>query len=396
MNSPANYSRDWQDKARQLQRHYQKFRVDERILLTGHSHQAWPDVAFDGQLQAIEDAATHVDDKWSAAFAKAEQLRAGYARLLDDPSGEYTLGQNTQELLVRWLSALPLQDKPRLITTDGEFHSMRRLLDRLNETRIEVVKVAAEPVTTLAERLMAQVDNNTAAVLCSAVLFQTGRVVPQLSELAAYCEQRELPLLLDAYHAVNVLPWSLAELKLESAFVVGGGYKYCQFGEGNCFLRVPKDCDWRPLVTGWYAEYATLNQVPSSQVQYGRGRWAFEGSTYDTTSHYRAVSVLDFFADQGLTPTVLYPYYKAQQQHLLNLLQEHSWPDHLQLPQTPLDHIGGFLVLHTPKAADIVQQLKTRSVYTDSRGDALRLGPAPYVTAEQLNQAVQLLAEVIR
>lgn len=395
MTHPANHSRDWQDQARQLQRHYQKFRVNERILLTGHSHQAWPDVAFDGQLQAIADAAVHVDDKWSAAFAKADQLRAGYARLLDDTSGDYTLGQNTQELLVRWLSALPLEDKPRLITTDGEFHSMRRLLDRLNETRVEVVKVATEPVSTLAERLVAQVNAKTAAVLCSAVLFQSGRVVPQLGELAAACERAEVPLLLDAYHAVNVLPWSLNELQLGSAFVVGGGYKYCQFGEGNCFLRVPKDCDWRPLVTGWYAEFATLHQAPKGAVQYGRGRWAFEGSTYDTTSHYRAVSVLDFFADQCLTPNLLYASYKAQQQHLLNLLQQHPWPDHLQLPQIPLDQIGGFLVLHTPKAADIVQALKTRGVYTDSRGDALRLGPAPYVTAEQLHQAVQVLAAVI-
>lgn len=396
MTTQANYSRDWQDKARQLQRHYQKFRVDQRILLTGHSHQAWPDVAFAGQMQAIEDAAEHIDDKWSAAFAKAEQLRAGYARLLDDPSGEYTLGQNTQELLVRWLSALPLVDKPRLVTTDGEFHSLRRLLDRLNETRIEVVKVATEPVSTLAERLIAQLDNNTAAVLCSAVLFQSGSVVPYLDELAAGCERCQVPLLLDAYHAVNVLPWSIRELKLDGVFVVGGGYKYCQFGEGNCFLRVPRDCDWRPLVTGWYAEYASLNQSPTKQVQYGRGRWAFEGSTYDTTSHYRAVAVLDFFADQGLTPEVLYPHYKAQQQHLLRLLRERSWPDHLRLPDMPLDQIGGFLVLHTPKAAEIVQQLKTRGVYSDNRGEALRLGPAPYVTAEQLNQAVQSLAEVVR
>lgn len=393
----ANHTqRDWQDTARALQRHYQKFRVDERILLTGHSHQAWPDVAFDGQMQAIEDAATHVDDKWSAAFEKADQLRAGYARLLDDPGGDYTLGQNTQELLVRWLSALPLRDKPRLITTDGEFHSMRRLLDRLNETSVEVVKVASEPVSTLAERLLAEVNDQTAAVLCSAVLFQTGRVVPQLTDLAAGCAQQQVPLLLDAYHAVNVLPWSVRELKLDGVFVVGGGYKYCQFGEGNCFLRVPKDCDWRPLVTGWYAEYATLNQAPSGQVQYGRGRWAFEGSTYDTTSHYRAVAVLEFFAEQQLTPQSLYPHYKAQQQYLLNLLRERDWPEHLQLPDTPLDHLGGFLVLHTPKAADIVQALRTRDVFTDSRGTALRIGPAPYVTAEQLHQAVQILAEVVR
>ena len=388
-------NRDWQDRARDLQKHYRRFNVGERILLTGHSHQAWPDVAFDGQMQAIEDAARFVDDKWSAAFEKADRVRDGYARMLGDTSGDYVLGTNTQELLVRWLSALPLDKKPKLITTDGEFHSMRRLLDRLNETSVEVVKVTANPVGTLVERVIDELDGRTSAVMLSGVLFQTGRVVPALNELEDATNDQGIPLLVDAYHAVNVLPWYLPELGLEQAFIVGGGYKYCQFGEGNCFLRVPKDCDWRPVVTGWFAEFATLHQTPGSEVQYGKGRWAFEGSTYDPTSHYRASAVLDFFEQQNLTPEVLYAHYKGQQQHLINLLQEKDWPGHLTLPSDELDTIGGFLVLKSSKAADIVQGLRREGVYTDSRGDSLRLGLAPYVTAEQLKQAVDALHRVV-
>ena len=44
--------------------HYSRFRVAERLLLTGHSHQAWPDVALGAQA-AFEDAALDVDAKWS-------------------------------------------------------------------------------------------------------------------------------------------------------------------------------------------------------------------------------------------------------------------------------------------------------------------------------------------
>ncbi len=388
-------NRDWQERAQHLQKHYRRFAVADRILLTGHSHQAWPDVAFEGQMQAIEDAAQFVDDKWDKAFEKAHAVRAGYARLLGDTSGDYVLGTNTQELLVRWLSALPLDKKPRLITTDGEFHSMRRLLDRLNETSIEVVKVSVDPVNTLVERIVEELNDQTAAVMISAVLFQTGRVVPYLNKLEEATNDWGIPLLVDAYHAVNVFPWYLPELGLEQAFIVGGGYKYCQLGEGNCFLRVPKDCDWRPLVTGWYAEFATLHNTPGSQVQYGRGRWAFEGSTYDPTSHYRAASVFEFFEQQKLTPEVLYAHYKGQQQHLLTLLHEKDWPDHIALPEDELDTIGGFLVIKTRQAADIVHGLRRHQVWTDSRGDSLRLGPAPYVTAGQLKLAVELLHRVV-
>ncbi len=64
--------------------HYSKFRVGERLLLTGHSHQAWPDCGFAAGSEAWLDAAQFVDDKWDSAFEKAERVRSGFARLLDD------------------------------------------------------------------------------------------------------------------------------------------------------------------------------------------------------------------------------------------------------------------------------------------------------------------------
>jgi kynureninase len=66
-------------------------------------------------------------------------------------------------------------------------------------------------------------------------------------------------LLVDAYHALGPVPFDVPALGLEAAWVVGGGYKYLQLGEGNCFLRVPAQGDrMRPVVTGWYAEFAAL------------------------------------------------------------------------------------------------------------------------------------------
>ena len=118
-----------------LARHYSRFRVSERVLLTGHSHQAWPDVALAAQQQAWLDAAEFVDDKWARAGEQAAAVRAGFARLLGCRAEQIALGQNTHELVTRWLSALPLRQRPRLVSTDGEFHSLRRQLDRLAEEK---------------------------------------------------------------------------------------------------------------------------------------------------------------------------------------------------------------------------------------------------------------------
>ena len=64
-------------RARDLAGHYRQFQVSERLLLTGHSHQAWPDVGLAAQQQAWLDAAMHVDDKWSYAFEQAERVKLG-------------------------------------------------------------------------------------------------------------------------------------------------------------------------------------------------------------------------------------------------------------------------------------------------------------------------------
>ncbi|MGY2062199.1 hypothetical protein ACW9HQ_45600, partial [Nocardia gipuzkoensis] len=61
-----------------LAEYYSHFRVADRTLLTGHSHQAWPDVALRGQIEAFTDAAHAVDAKWDLALARADEVRAAF------------------------------------------------------------------------------------------------------------------------------------------------------------------------------------------------------------------------------------------------------------------------------------------------------------------------------
>jgi kynureninase len=381
-----------------LARHYSRFRVGERLLLTGHSHQAWPDVALDGQLEAFTDAAEAVDAKWERAFAKAERVRAGFRLLLDDPAGDYALDANTHALVIRFLSALDLRRQPRLVTTDSEFHTVRRQLARLAEEGIEVVRLPADPVDTLAERLAGAIDARTGAVLVSAVLFDTSRIVPNLGALASACQAKEVELLVDAYHALGVVPFSLSAQGLGSAWITGGGYKYLQLGEGNCFLRLPAHAaSMRPVITGWFAEFDDLAGATPGLVSYAPGGDRFAGSTYDPTSHYRATTVLDFFAQQGLTPAFLREISLHQSELLASAFDDLAAPaDLITRDRTvPRAAFGGFLSLRSPRAGDLQRALAEHGVSTDSRGQHLRFGPAPYLTDEQLDVAMATLGKVL-
>jgi len=378
---------------------YSAFRVADRLLLTGHSHQAWPDVAREGQIEAFEDAALCVDEKWDRAFAKAERVRDGFRRLLGDPGAEIALAQNTQELVTRFLSALDLRRRPRLITSDGEFHTLRRQLARLDEAGLEVVRLSARRAETLAERMAAALDERTSAVLVSAVLFETGRIVPNVGALARACAAAGAELLVDAYHALGALPFRIAELELEAAWIVGGGYKYLQLGEGNCFLRLPPQAEtMRPVLTGWFAEFEQLAaEGEDKAVAYASGGARFAGSTYDPTSHYRGARVFAFFEERGLSPELLRTVYLHQTGLLADCFDKLDAPERLMQREraVPLDHFGGFLAIECPQSAAVAERLAEDGVQVDARGRYIRLGPAPYLSDAQLEAAMERLEDAV-
>ena len=140
-----------------------------------------------------------------------------------------------------------------------------------------------------------------------------------------------------------------------------------------------------------------LTYVGREGVTYGEGPTRFAGATYDPTSHYRAAAVSDFFAEQGLTQDRL----RACSQHQIGLLATEI--DALDLDpavvdrdrSVPLESLGGFLALSSPEAPRITAALAERGVHVDHRGNVLRLGPAPYLTDEQLQEAVSTLGEVV-
>ena len=385
--------------------HYSRFRVTERILLTGHSHQAWPDISFDAQQRAWLDAADLVDDKWERAAVVADEVCAGWRRLLSDPDGDIALGQNTHELVARLLSALlgaadatARQSRQTLVTSDGEFHTIRRQLDRLAEAGIEAIKIPARPADTLAERFAERIDDRVACVLVSSVLYETAEIVPHLSQIAEACTRHGAELLVDAYHHLNVVPFDIRALGLERAFITGGGYKYCQLGEGNCFLRLPPECQLRPILTGWFSEFAELAEAKTAgEVRYGAGAARFAGATFDPTAHYRAAAVFAFHEAMQLNPDRLREISRRQIALLEHEVRSLDLdPSVAAIVELPAERRGGFLAVRTPHAGEIVRALRARDVFVDARGSVLRLGPAPYLADAQLDSATALLGQILR
>ena len=372
---------------------YARFLAGDRVLLTGHSHQAWPDVAREALLRSFDDAARLVDDKWDEAiFPMLEGVSASIlARMGFDAGDSLAFGKSTHELVFRLLTCFPAAARPRIVTTTGEFHSLHRQLARLAEEGAEVVWVPAEPREGLADRLLAAITPGTAMVAFSAVLFEDAHVVPRLGEIAARAVAVGAVPLVDAYHAFNAVPvdWGPAKAQL---FVAAGGYKYAEFGEGICWLRIPSGTALRPVDTGWFADFAALGAPRSYAVAYGPGGARFAGAAFDASPIYRADAVLAHWDRFGLTVPRLRAISLRQTRRILALLDAHGRAADVVSSRDD-DRRGGFVAVRHADAGAVVQRLRARRVFTDSRRDLLRLGPAPYLTDAEIDRGTLAVIE---
>ncbi|WP_428264198.1 aminotransferase class V-fold PLP-dependent enzyme [Haliangium sp.] len=391
--------------ANRLRPHYRHFLGphEGQVLLTAHSHQAWPDVSREAHLAAWDDAAALIDDKWDHILG---ELLPGFQELVAQRLGssrpaDLAVAPNTHELVYRLASCFPADSA--VVTTDAEFHSLRRQLARLAEDGLALHIVptgdADADAAGFGDRFLAAVDRHRPAwAALSQVLFTNSRVVVELPRILAGLAERGVPVLVDVYHAFNVIDLRVDDWPGQ-VFVTGGGYKYAQSGEGACWMLLPADAErYRPRQTGWFADFDGLSQPETSgPVGYGAGGMRFLGSTFDASGLYRGIAVMRWMDEQGLSPALLQTHAQARTQLVVDGHERHGLAERglrLASPRQASAR-GGFVAFECDRAGAVRDRLRALGVHTDVRGRLLRLGPAPYIGSADIDRAMDLLARVI-
>jgi kynureninase len=379
-----------------LRSHFSRFLDAEpdRLHFAAHSHHPWPDVTRDAQLQAWDDAARLVDDKWEHILGPVlEEFRAHVAGHLNlpDPS-TIAVAPNTHEFLKRILSCFP--ERPiRILASDGEFHSFTRQIARLEEDGIvTVTRVPVEPFLTFEDRLLsAAKECDPDLVFVSQVFFNSG-FAADVGKLAEAAGSRAM-MVIDGYHGFMARPTDLAGIA-GRAFYLAGGYKYAMAGEGACFMHCPPGWGPRPQDTGWYAAFGDLSKAGGAGVAYSPDGWRFMGATFDPSGLYRFNAVMRWLKDEGITPAIAHGHARTLQQRFLQGAQSCAMFRHASLV-VPADETrrGNFLTFETDNAPAIHRDLQELRVVTDVRGRRLRLGFGLYQTEEEVDDLVRRIDE---
>jgi selenocysteine lyase/cysteine desulfurase len=354
-----------------------------RLHFAAHSHHPWPDVSFDAHENAWLEAARLADQKWDTIFgAVIPAAQAHVARQLGLPDpATICFAPSTHELVMRLLSCGP--PVPRVLTTDGEFHSFSRQMKRLEEAhRATVERVAVEPYETFAVRFAgAAARGGHDLVYFSQCFYNTAFRVENLRGLVDAVKRRETHVVIDGYHAFMAQPTDLSAMA-DRVFYTAGGYKYAMAGEGACFLHCPPGYAERPVNTGWFASFGTLTKAQAhAAVPYAAGGQRFMGATFDPTPLYRFNAVQDWLARARITVGAIRSHVEGLQRRFLELrAARRALPDAEVMPPLGVAR-GNFLVFRHPRAPEWHTQLLEAGVLTDCRNDRLRVGFGMYQDA---------------
>jgi len=387
-----------------LTAHFAKFRTaaPERINLAAHSHHDWPDVTFAAQEQCWLDAARLAGDKWNLVFGVLiPRVQMAIARQLHlpDPS-TIAVGPNTHEFLRRLLSCFPSDRPTRILTSDAEFHTARRQLQRLEEDGLVIAtRVSAEPFDTFAERFHAAcAKGGHDLVFVSQVFFTSSATSGNLETLVKAVPSPDTFVVIDGYHGFMARPTDLSAIA-DRVFYLAGGYKYAMAGEGCCFLHCPPGYGPRPRDTGWFADFGSLAGPFGKPVGYPEHGGRFLGATFDPSGLYRLAAVFDWLARESITVEQIHLHARALMKRFLEGVKamqiEGLSVSNLVTPfGTNAEH-GNFLTFWTPRAGEIEAKLASVHVHSDHRGDRLRFGFGICTNSEDVDQALARVGRVI-
>ena len=370
----------------------------ERLHMAAHSHHLCPDAAYKGQMQAFEDAARLADDKWDHVFENIYPTAQRHvAQELNVPNtSSIVFAPNTHNLIVTLFSAV--KTKPiKLLTTDGEFHSMTRQRQRWEESGNLIADVIpVHPAETFDARFLAAArDNDYDIIFTSHVFFNSGHVFGKIEELASLAKPEGPWVVLDGYHGFMAVPTDLSKVS-DKIFYLAGGYKYAMSGEGVCFMHAPPGYAQRPEITGWYAAFGDLVAPPKGGVGYTKDGGRFFGATFDPSGLYRFNAVRQMLSEQGLDAKKMSEYVGKLQSRLESMISSGKagvFGKARQLNDVTAAFSARFLAIEHEEAQAWKAALHAQNIITDVRGNVLRIGLGLYHDQADIERLCRVAAD---
>jgi len=349
--------------------------------------------------RGVPDRLAEYVDAWAEMGVRA-WMNAGWwelpATIGDDVAPLIGAGRGEVVMVpnVTWAQATALSSiqytppRNRIVMTALDFPSVRYVYDKLaRRLGAEIVTVPSEDGITIdTDRLLAAIDERTALVAVSYVLFKSAFVM-DVDTICRHAHAMGALVSLDSFHAVGVLPVDVAASGAD--FLTGGVLKWLCGGPGGCFLYAnPRTtANLEPALTGWFAHEHPFDFAPEMEYTNSAYRWL--GGTSVVPALYAAIEGPRIVGRAGV-PAIREKSMR-QTARLIELADARGYRVH-----APRDasRRGGTVAIDVPHAYEVAQCLLARDILVDFRpGAGIRVAPHFYTRDDELESAVAAMDE---
>ena len=314
---------------------------------------------------------------WTMPLMVGDQV----GRIVGAPPGSTVMHQNVAVAEAIVLSCFrPVGERNRIVYERGNFPSVRYLYQAQPE--LEVVVCDSD------EEVAAAIDERTLLVPVTHVLFKTGEI-QDVEAIVRAAHAAGAHVVLDAYQSAGIVPLDVTALGVD--FAVGGSVKWLCGGPGNGWLYVRPDLAARlePTFMGWQAHARPFAFEP--ELEYAEGVARFLTGTPNVPALYAGTAGYDVVEEVGVA--AIRENSLRQTALLIGLADERGLE--VVSPRDPARR-GGTVSLRVPGFEAVHAELAARSILCDFRPETgLRLGPHFFTTDEELELAVDQIADIL-
>lgn len=322
------------------------------------------------------------EERWMGVPA---EVAGSLETLLNAPRGSVSLHPNVTVAQAVALSCVDFTAaRPRLVCTDEDFPSVLYLYEGLVRRGAEIVRVRAHEGRRIAEdEIVAAIDERTAVVAISTVLFRTAQAL-DLAPIVRRARAAGALTLLDAYQAAGTLEMDLGAL--DPDLVTGGSVKWLCGGPGTGWLyaRPALAASLVPALTGWFAHEEPFAFDPGP-TRLHAGERRFWNGTPCIPAYVAARAGFGIAAAIGAA--AIRAKSLRQTARILALADEAGF--RVGSPREP-DRRGGTVCLDVPGAPRVCAALLAQDVLLDHRpGVGLRLAPHYYTRDDEVDEVMR-------
>lgn len=322
---------------------------------------------------------------WDTPVTIGDEL----APIVGAPKGSVAMVQNVTLAEAVIASCFQFREpKNRVVFSDLNFPSVMYVWHNVPGVEVRTVR-SWDGVTVPTETFLAAIDERTAVVPLSHVLFKSG-YVQDVQAITDRAHEVGAFVLLDCYQSAGALPISLSELNVD--FAVGGSVKWLCGGPGAAWLYVRPDLqeELAPRIAGWQADREPFAFRPGP-IDYADGIRRFLSGTPNVPALYAARAGYRVVREVGVEAI------RAKSLQMTGAIIDMA--DQLGLPvnsERQPAYRGGTVTLGVENEAKVAAALIDRGVIVDARPDAgVRVGPHFYNSEEDLDRLREGLVEVL-